>query len=276
MDKKQNKYIFDLDGTLLTSSKQLTPNTITEINKLHQRGDYVFIATGRPYYMNKKIIADLNIKTPIINANGAAIFDPTTNKVIYANNYTTEEATTICKILLENEIDFLAYSTTMMFGHNVHNPAWFGKMIYPFVHDKQNIYRWEYSESNLLEAMQTQKFIKFLILAEKIDQEILNKVLDKIHEKVSNAYFVKSQKSVVDVMPQGSNKWKAIVETINYLNLDFTNIYTFGDALNDYDMVKNASTGIAMGNAVEEVKNVAKIIIDTNDNEGVAKFLAKI
>lgn len=277
MDKKSTnlKFIFDLDGTLLTSDKVLTTETIKQIHLLQAQNHLVFIATGRPYYMNKEIIELLNIQTPIISANGAAIYDPKTEKIIYSNTFSQKDAEQITLILEKYQIDFLAYALDQMLGENIHNPLWFEKMIYPKVKDPSYKYSWKYTETQVSKETQNLKFIKFLILAQKIEPSILEKALAEIEKVSSNIYFVKSQSSVIDIMPKGSNKWNSVQKAFAYMNLDISNSYAFGDALNDFEMIKNASCGIAMGNAVAEVKKVAKIIIDTNDNEGVARFLAR-
>lgn len=49
----------------------------------------------------------------------------------------------------------------------------------------------------------------------------------------------------------------------------------FGDDLADIGMLKLCSVGIAMGNAIQEVKDIADVVIGTNDNEGIADFLVK-
>ncbi|VEU73073.1 HAD family hydrolase [Mycoplasmopsis gallopavonis] len=279
MDKNQKnikKFVFDLDGTLLTSDKKLTPETIKQVLRLQNEGHLVFIATGRPYYMNKQILQQLEIKMPVINANGASIYDPISKQLLFANTFARQDAQLICQILIEHQIDFLAYSTTMMFGYNLHQPKWFEKMIYSSVKNLENPYRWDYSEQNLENEMIERDFIKFLVLAEKIDPQILDQALAKIAKQVPKSYFVHSQSTVVDIMPHGSNKWESVKKALAFKNLDLDNLYCFGDAYNDFEMIKNSYFGIAMGNAVQEVKLVAKQVIDTNDNEGVAKFLVKL
>ena len=60
------------------------------------------------------------------------------------------------------------------------------------------------------------------------------------------------------------------------LNIKKEEIIAIGDGENDIDMIKFAGCGIAMGNASIEVKKVAKLVTDTNDNDGVGKILNEI
>ena len=59
----------------------------------------------------------------------------------------------------------------------------------------------------------------------------------------------------------------------NEFNIDKSEIVAFGDDMNDKEMLVSMGSGVAMGNAIEEVKVIADYICDTNDNDGVAKWL---
>lgn len=55
--------------------------------------------------------------------------------------------------------------------------------------------------------------------------------------------------------------------------LEISNITAFGDDFADIEMLKSSGIGVAMGNAIDEVKEAADIIIGTNDNDGIATYL---
>ena len=73
-----------------------------------------------------------------------------------------------------------------------------------------------------------------------------------------------------------ANKWKAIEELCKIKGINRKDIIAIGDGSNDIEMLKNAGFGIAMGNATEEVKENADIMIPSNDKEGVAIFLKEL
>ena len=72
-----------------------------------------------------------------------------------------------------------------------------------------------------------------------------------------------------------SSKWVAINSIIEKFGISKENVIAFGDDINDLEMIKNAGTGVAMGNAEEQLKSIANYITDTNVNDGVAMFLKK-
>ena len=68
-------------------------------------------------------------------------------------------------------------------------------------------------------------------------------------------------------------KWNALKAVAEHLNLGTSTFVVFGDDVNDLEMVENGGVGVAVANAIDEVKAVADYICDTNDNDGVAKWL---
>ena len=91
-------------------------------------------------------------------------------------------------------------------------------------------------------------------------------MLDLLHYKGEDLYRFANINAV---------KWKAIKAVSDFYNIDTNMFVAFGDDKNDLEMIKNCGIGIAVENAIDEVKNVAKYICETNNNDGVAKWLEK-
>ena len=68
-------------------------------------------------------------------------------------------------------------------------------------------------------------------------------------------------------------KWNAVKAVADYYDIGIDSVVAFGDDINDQEMVKNCGIGVAVANAIDEVKAVADYICDSNDNDGVAKWL---
>jgi len=75
------------------------------------------------------------------------------------------------------------------------------------------------------------------------------------------------------VMHKDALKSKAVAALAEYWNIERREIVAFGDDMNDIDLLKWCGTGVAMGNALDEVKAAADDMCDTNDNDGIAKWL---
>lgn len=76
-------------------------------------------------------------------------------------------------------------------------------------------------------------------------------------------------------MPKGLSKGNSLLEIAKYYNIDQKDIIAFGDELNDETMIEVAGTGVAMGNVVEKIKEIADYITLSNDEDGIADYLEK-
>ena len=73
-----------------------------------------------------------------------------------------------------------------------------------------------------------------------------------------------------------ANKGEGMKFLCEYLGVPIENSVAFGDGSNDMTMIMAAGTGVAMGNAIDEVKRAAKLVTARNDEDGVALALEKL
>ncbi len=76
-------------------------------------------------------------------------------------------------------------------------------------------------------------------------------------------------------MQDGDNKARALKILLNKFNLSSDHLMAFGNNLNDLEMLTFAQVGVAVGNAVTELKEVSDVVSETNDNDGIAQFLER-
>lgn len=82
--------------------------------------------------------------------------------------------------------------------------------------------------------------------------------------------------SVIEIVKQGVNKAMGIKKVADYYQIPQERIIAFGDESNDLEMIEYAKYGIAMGNAIDEVKEIAYDVTDTNEEDGIARYLEKM
>jgi hypothetical protein len=75
------------------------------------------------------------------------------------------------------------------------------------------------------------------------------------------------------IMHEDASKSNAIAALAEHWGIKSVDVVAFGDDINDIDMLQHCGIGIAMGNAVDEVKAAADYICDTNENDGIAKWI---
>lgn len=105
--------------------------------------------------------------------------------------------------------------------------------------------------------------------------------MDSIAEHVAGkyypgAYFVRTALPYFEIMPEGVNKGSALRELCDIMKIPLANTYVIGDYYNDLDMMRAAGHAVAMDNAPEDVKAVAKEITGNCNDGGVGQFLYKL
>ena len=126
-------------------------------------------------------------------------------------------------------------------------------------------------KKDLREDIRNSNVLKFNIM--EIDRPDL---IDKVRvdlELVKNIEVTSSWKDNLEVMSEGSHKGNAVEYLCELLDIDREHIIAFGDNYNDLSMIEFAGTGVAMGNAEDDVKKIANHITDSNGNDGVAKAI---
>ena len=108
------------------------------------------------------------------------------------------------------------------------------------------------------------------------EPDYLSNVIKNLPKEAYERFnIVQSAPFFLEFLNPKADKWYAIEALANHLGIKNDEIMTFGDAHNDYLMVKNAGLGIAMGNGIDELKKVAKFVTVPNYENGVAYALNK-
>lgn len=263
-----NKLIgVDLDGTLLNSKNEISDYSKEVIYKALEQGHKVAIITGRDYYSSihiaKELFAGINGGI-LASSNGANVYDLKSKK-------------TIINHLIKKEVvkDIIGFSRNLGLTYFIYKD---NKVLV----DKKETYYIDYiHKKNKID----------IVVVENLEEHInegLNKVVisgkpDKIKEnfcKIKDRYSneinpVCSMPQFIDCMPVGINKGICINELGEYYNIDRKDIVSFGDGINDIEMLEASGIAISMGNAVDSVKRIADYISLSNDDDGVAKFIEK-
>lgn len=244
---------FDIDGTLLNDEKEMCQTTFAAIKQLQKNGTYVALATGRPPFMFKQLRKKLNIDT-FISYTGSYI--ECENEVIFTNTMDEHKVKKLHQDAIASNDPIMLMGTENM-QVTVAN--------HPDVQEIMNRLQFDYPQ------------IDVAVPIEPIYQILLFKDIDELYKQSFPQFrFLQWSPIASDVLPATSSKSIGIKRVIDKLGIDIENTYAFGDGLNDLDMITSVGTGIAMGNAVEEVKNAADYVTDTVDEFGVRNGLLEV
>lgn len=267
-----NIYISDLDGTLLNNNGVLSEYTISVLNKLNEHNINFSVATARTPATVVPILSEVNISLPIIVMNGAAIYDLKSNKYITYNSIPKTTTSKILAILKSNNISGFCYTID-----NNH--------IFAYYDEISNICQDNFLNSRLGSPLKTfingpipedKDIIHFLLMDNK--ENIMN-VYEKIKD-IDGLYLVayediyNKEVYTLEIYSEKSSKANAIKYLMDQFNFD--NLTCFGDNLNDMPMFELADECFAVDNATDELKNISTSIIESNMDNGVAKYLESL
>lgn len=265
------KYLIacDIDGTLLNEQGKLDPITIETLRKVSDLGHKVVIATGRPLGGCLHIYNEIGIDNPIITDNGASIDHPGHIEFAKQRTYIPIK---VMKTLFEYSKDHI-------------ESAFFSieKTVYAYKYNKElETYFVGLSSGKLIECEFTDLDVEpngmiFLINHDFVDK-FESWITFQYPETLSFRRWGtdKNGNVMYEVYLKHTSKASALNYLINYFNIDPKNTIAFGDGINDLEMIKEMSFGVAMKNGVPQLKEVAYQITDvTNDEAGLAKYLQK-
>ncbi len=262
----------DLDGTLLTADKKLSAKNAESLKMAAEKGIYIVPATGRPWIGVCEELKNMPFIRYALIMNGAMVWDSFENKAIYKSNFTTEQALILW--------DYVQKYETMTDAH----VGGVGRISSCFYDNCE-----EYVESDAIASLLRATRIKTedvrkLISESKDGAEKINLTFKDINTRNSAikelkqfdfAIATSSVSNNIEINHINATKGKALSYLAEYLGIEMSQVMAFGDGSNDLSMIESAGLGVAMGNALSEIKAKAGFVTLDNNNDGVAYAIEK-
>lgn len=281
MEYNRNKAIkllaLDVDGTLYDDSGKISQASIDAMNQAREAGIEVVPTSGRdydgiPWDQLEKV--DINY---VITTNGSAVYEAKTKKCLYEKYLDSGKMIPIFEYLLKKEIyinvfvDGVNYTPVQVYSYidNLDLPD------YVIQHMKEN----RKGITDLIEYLKNgdAKMQKATLNFQKQENcEFLNrKEVQEYLEKCPDIKVVDGGFDNLEFTKAGTNKAAGLKFLAGHLGMTMDEVMAVGDSENDIEMLREAGLGIAMGNASDEVKEVADEITLDNEHEGVAAAIGK-
>lgn len=253
--------VLDLDGTLTTSEKKITPQTKEALIKLQKMGKYVVLASGRPTYGIIPLVKELELDTHgnyILAFNGGSIINCSTNQIVYNKVVPKEYISEIYDFVKGTGADLITYTDSEILS-----------AFYPSEYTDKEAF------INKMPVKQLDNFVeaidfpinKLLITG---DPDLLANMRDQLKRKYHSALNIYcSEPYFLEVMPANIDKAYSLQKLLNSLGLTAEQMICCGDGQNDLTMIEAAGLGVAMANAQSVVLNQADYITKSNDEDGV-------
>ena len=260
-----------MDGTLVKDDKSLTQATIDAARALREQGIRLAITSGRPPRGMQMLVEPLALEGMIAGFNGGVYVDPdmTVREARLLDPATARQA---AEEIGKAGLDVWVYTSNDWL---VRNPK------APHVEHEAFTVKFEpivvprFTDAHFEDCAKIVGVSDDYALVERVEQEMQG-ALDEHHScSRSRPYYsaARSQPYYLDVTSAKANKG-AVVDTLAATyNIHHSQIATIGDGPNDRMMFRRGGFSIAMGNGSEEVRNSAKAVTDTNDNDGWAKAI---
>ncbi|MEG3347659.1 HAD family phosphatase [Novacetimonas hansenii] len=252
----------DVDGTLVTKDKILTPRAIRAVERLRERGIVFAITSGRPPKGMEMLIGPLKIDQPIAGFNGGMMVRPDFS-VIEARTLTADVARTVIGIIRDHKAD-------------------------PWVYNGND---WIVSDIKAPHVAREQWTVKFPpkvgVIGEDLDQvvkitgvsddlDLMKRLEHDLQQALGDtASAALSQPYYVDVTNRDANKGGVVMTLERLLGIPAAQMVTLGDQPNDVLMFRKSGMSIAMGQASPEVQKQATHVSTSCEEEGFANGIEK-
>lgn len=243
----------DLDKTLLRSDGSISEYTKQVLKKCQNCGILVVIATARYWIGAERYIEEIQPDYEI-TTDGTLIHQR--GEQIYSCSMDLKDANQIIQDLLEQNArtEITVAAGRQVFWNSHH------------ISESEKLHKAVYNDYGKPLSCKVNK-----IVAELSDSEIAVKIANKNHCRVQSY----RGENWYAFLPVKSGKIQAIHELAKLLNISLSEIVSFGDDINDIEMLQICGTGVAVSNAVVNVKAVADCVTLSNDEDGVADWIEK-
>lgn len=255
----------DVDGTLVNSKGQITARTREALIAATKAGHEVMIVSGRATFglrHQAKTLAFDKYGGVLSSFNGGELFDFKEKKVLASHKMDYDLAKEILEFSKDLDLELMIFDgdkilTDRPDGYYVKRESEIIDMdIKPIKNLKNGL---DFAPNKFLFAQDPDKI-------DKPAQKLMKKFGDVTEQ-------VKSSRFYYEVMPKGLSKGASIIEACKIFGIDIKDTIVFGDEMNDISMFEVAGTGVAMGNAVESIKNIADYVTKSNNEDGIAYYL---
>ncbi|MDF7672391.1 Cof-type HAD-IIB family hydrolase [Lactobacillus sp. ESL0701] len=276
----------DLDGTLFNSKVTISDENIAAIRAAQDNGIEFLIATGRAPKQSRAVIRNYGLRTGFININGALVYDENdTLQVKHA--LPKQKVIAAANILRKHNIYFEIVTADHIYSEDI------SKRVFNLAHSLITLnpklsFKQAVAISGGSNAMLNMTWVNnFEQLLRDPEIEVMKIIgfdsrgpalLTKIKQElalISDLAITSSSAINIEINDSHAKKGTALLDYAKKKGIKRDEVAAIGDNLNDESMIRDAGVGVAMGNAVPKIKELAQIETKTNNEDGVGYILRK-
>jgi hypothetical protein len=255
----------DMDGTLLNSDKQISPENKAAIAAAREQGVVVVLASGRPLNGMKSQLKELGMTSDedyVLSYNASLVQRVKSEEIIRSQIITGKDAKVLAKLAKELGVHIHAFSQEK--GLITPESSY-------YTEHESTITGMPITVINFEALADDEQILKAMMID---DAELLSAAIKQLPEALYKQFtIVQSAPFFLEFLNPNSNKGVGVKALADHLGITADEVICMGDAGNDWHMIKYAGLGVAMENATDDIKEIANHITVSNNDHGVAKVI---
>ena len=258
----------DIDGTLLNPQHEVTPGVKRAIQAARDKGIAIVLASGRPFIGVERYLMELDLQREgqyCITNNGALVQKAESGECVAEVTLNFDDYLYGEKLARERGVHFQALTKSLLFTPN--------KDISEYTVHEASLTGMPLRYRAVEEMDKTATFPKVMMID---TPETLDEAITRIPQEAYDRYTImKSSPYFLEILNKKVDKGAGVKALAERLGLSRDEVMAIGDQENDLAMLTFAGTGVAMGNGIDKVKNIAQFVTKTNMEDGVAHAIEK-
>lgn len=256
----------DLDGTLLNSERQITPYTAETLKRCYDKGVDFIICTGRLYHSIRTFLPFLPFSRYSITSMGAEVYDNFEKKLIYECPLEEKHTLAIAEYGLKNNVHMNIYIDNVLYTNSIDK--------YSERYERETTTAATLIEGDVMKFLKGKKLSKLIFIGEEQDMPEHNKNITQMLGNEIN--ICASFARYVECSNINAQKHITLNNLIERLGFKRDELIVFGDSGNDVSMLENTGFSCCVGNGWDMAKKVSNLVVESNDNDGVARTVERL
>lgn len=255
----------DLDGTLLKNDKTISDENIRAIEYFKSEGGFFTFVTGRMPFFVSYALDTIKPNAPFGCINGGGLYDHIAEEYVW-KSIMPDGVISLVELIDDNFDDVGIQVNTF----------------YKTYFCKENQTMKDFRRITKLENLvchykDIKEPVAKILFGSESDEQIkeMDEML-KSHSLADKFDFIRSEKTLYEILPAGVGKGTSIIKLCHHLNIDINKTLAIGDYNNDISMFKAAKAGIAVSNACKDALDAADYVTVSNEENAIAKVISDL
>ena len=261
--------VTDIDGTLLNSQGSISAEDKKALTRARESGLQVSLSTGRSLTASRTVIGGLSLSNYHIFFDGALVSRTSPSEEVYVRPISKATVQRMTEFAHEQDIDLELHSTTHYFTER---ESWSTEAHRQFFGIEATI-------GDFSGIWERERIIKGSMVTTTAEEDA--KAAGFQRQFGNSLHFSQARTPAypdvvfANILAPAVSKGKALEVLASHLDISLAEVIAIGDGTNDISLLATAGLGIAMGNAHDEVKQVADYITLDVDHSGLAAAIHK-